>query len=56
MTPLHYACRYSHKDVVSVLLANNANLEAKDIVSIFIFFEMMMNINNHVGKLILYLF
>ena len=40
MTPLHLACANGHKELVSILLANNANLEAKDKVSIFISFEM----------------
>ena len=40
MTPLHYACYNGNKEVVPVLLANNASLEAKDKVSFFISFEM----------------
>ena len=37
MTPLHFACRNGDKEMVSVLLANSANLEAQNKVSIFIF-------------------
>ena len=39
MTPLHWACFSGQKEVVSVLLANNANLEALTKVSIFIFLK-----------------
>ena len=37
------ACCDGDKEMVSVLLANNANLEALTKVSIFIFFEIIMN-------------
>ena len=32
-TPLHIACENGHEDIVSLLLSNNADLEAKDSVS-----------------------
>ena len=31
-TPLHLACSYGQKEVVEVLLANHANIEARDVV------------------------
>jgi ankyrin repeat protein len=36
MTPLHLACQYDHREVVSLLLAAGANHEAQDKVSFLV--------------------
>ena len=38
-TLLHYACSKGHKEVVLVLLAHKANVEAQNVVSDFWFWE-----------------
>ena len=44
-TPLHIACENGKRDVVSVLLAHNANVEARDEVSVFLVLKIILFIS-----------
>jgi ankyrin repeat protein len=34
MTPLHFACRGGHREVVSLLLASGAKIDSREVVSL----------------------